>query len=502
MNKHRSLLFLAVLATSSGAFAQSNSITKLPESAISRATVEAQLRFLAADELMGRRTGSTGNMVAARYIAEQFRKLGLKTAPGQSDYYQPVPLQMVRPASYGSVSIGADSLAIGNQFVVLNGGQTNLGGETVYVGYGLNDGPDGYNGKDVKGKIVVAQVGSPDESGGAAMFSAAQRKRQLATEKGAVALVELYTNPTFPFASVGRYLSGEQISPVNPGAVTSVLPHIWVDNGKNQWAGLKDGSRQTRIRTSGRTQSMVNAVNVIGIIEGTDPKLKDEYVLLSAHFDHIGTAKKGAPNYNEADTIFNGARDNAMGTVALLSAAEALKAQPPKRSVIILAVTGEELGMIGSRYYADHPLIPLKQTIFNLNTDGAGYTDKTLISVIGLERTGAKAEIEAAAKAFGLGVFPEPAPEQNLFDRSDNVSFAAKGIPAPDLSPGFKKFDEELFKNYHQVSDNPETVDFDYLLKYSQAYTYAARLIANKTTRPKWSAGDKYEAAGKALYGY
>ena len=158
------------------------------------------------------------------------------------------------------------------------------------------------------------------------------------------------------------------------------------------------------------------------------------------------SANKVGLAYQPSDSIFNGARDNAMGVTAILEAAKALSQQRPNRSVLVLAFTGEEIGLLGSKYYAEHPLVPLKQTIFDLDTDGAGYSDTTIVSVIGLERTGAKAEIEAGAKAFGLGVFAEPAPEQGLFDRSDNVNFAIKGVPAPDFSPGFKAFDQEIAK--------------------------------------------------------
>jgi Zn-dependent M28 family amino/carboxypeptidase len=136
-----------------------------------------------------------------------------------------------------------------------------------------------------------------------------------------------------------------------------------------------------------------------------------------------------------------------------------------------------------------------------MNSDGAGYNDTTIVSVMGLERTGAKVEIETASKAFGLGVFADPSPEQGLFDRSDNVSFAKEGIPAPTFTPGFKEFTGDIMKYYHQVSDNPETIDFNYLLKFSQAYTYATRLIADRKVAPQWSAGDKYEPAAKKLYG-
>jgi Zn-dependent M28 family amino/carboxypeptidase len=185
----------------------------------------------------------------------------------------------------------------------------------------------------------------------------------------------------------------------------------------------------------------------------------------------------------------------------MLTAAKTLSLKPAKRSVLFIGYTAEEVGLLGSRYYSEHPLVPLNQCVFNLNSDGAGYSDKTLVSVIGLDRTNCKAEIEAGCNAFGLSVFGDPAPEQGLFDRSDNVSLAAKGIPAPDFSPGFKSFDGEIAKYYHQATDNPESIDFDYLLKFCQSFAYSARLIANKSVRPYWTAGDKYEPAAKALYG-
>jgi len=163
-------------------------------------------------------------------------------------------------------------------------------------------------------------------------------------------------------------------------------------------------------------------------------------------------------------------------------------------------LTAEEVGLLGSQYYANHPLLPLNKCIFNINSDGAGYNDTTIVAVMGLDRTGAKAEMETASKAFGLGIFADPSPEQGLFDRSDNVSFAKKGIPAPTFTPGFREFNGEIMKNYHQVSDNPETIDFNYLLKFSQAFTYAARLIADMPKAPQWIAGDKYEEAAKKLY--
>ncbi|RMF02007.1 MAG: M28 family peptidase, partial [Bacteroidetes bacterium] len=200
------------------------------------------------------------------------------------------------------------------------------------------------------------------------------------------------------------------------------------------------------------------------------------------------------------DSIFNGARDNAFGTTALLSAAKALALERPKRSIIILAVTGEELGLLGSAYYTEHPLVPLEQTIFNLNTDGAGYNDTGAVSIFGWKRTSTDETVETALNKFGLRVIPDPAPEQNLYDRSDNVSFAQKGVPALTFSPGFSEFDSSILAHYHQVSDEVDGLDFGYLTTYCQAFAHTARLIANRAARPTWTEGDKYYEAGKALY--
>ena len=475
----------------------------LPEFTMSRAEVEGHTRFLASDELQGRRTGEPGNRTAARYIAEQFRMLGLKpaaSADGQPTYFQPIAMERVQAATSAQMIVGKDTLRMGKELAVMTGGPADVSGEVIYAGYGLTDGDDGYKGRDVKGRIVVVQGGSPEAKGPGEIFRASGVKRKLATEKGAAALVELYSE-SIPWGFVNQYFSREQISLPASTTTTTPVAHLWINNANNQYKQLKEAGQTATLRTSGRPRMPAPSANVAGIIEGTDPRLKDEYVVLSAHFDHIGVGKQGGSPYQPADSIFNGARDNAFGTVSIMMAAKALMQERPKRSVLVLALTGEEVGLLGSNYYAEHPLVPLKQTIFDLNTDGAGYNDTTLISVIGLERTGAKAEIETAAKAAGLGVFAEPAPEQGLFDRSDNVSFAAKGIPAPTFSPGFKTFDEAIGKYYHQAIDNPESLDFNYVYRFCQAYANAARLIANRPTRPQWSAGDKYEAAGKSLYG-
>jgi len=484
---------LFAILVSSIAFAQS--FKKLPEVNITKAEVEMQMRFIASDELQGRRTGEQGNLVAARFIAEQFRMLGIKPAAGQADFLQPVLFAIQKMATIGMLIAGKDTLHVGKEMVILGSSAANFTADIVFVGYGL---PEDYK-TDVKGKIVVAQVGTPESKTPQEIFSASNDKRKLATEKGVKLLIELFT-AQIPWSFASRYFGNEKISLDN--GLGSAVPHLWVNGQQKKNVDLlKNGVTSATFQTSGREQIAVMSNNVVGVIEGTDPALKNEYIVVSAHLDHVGMGKKGGNTYTAADSIFNGARDNAFGTVAMLTAAKTLALKPAKRSILLIGYTGEEVGLLGSKYYADHPLVPLKQCVFNLNTDGAGYSDKTIVSVIGLDRTNCKPEIETACEAFGLGVFADPAPEQGLFDRSDNVSLAAKGVPAPDFSPGFKSFDGEIAKYYHQATDNPESIDFDYLLKFCQSFAHSARLIANKPITPYWIAGDKYEPAAKVLYG-
>ncbi|WP_439557178.1 M20/M25/M40 family metallo-hydrolase, partial [Dyadobacter sp.] len=475
-------LVLLFVFSASLAFSQKKTPT-LPEFNAKKSELEAHMRFLAADELMGRRTGEMGNLVAARYIAEQFRRLGLSAVAGtgtnNNTYFQRVPFEKMGVAASGEITADAQILKNGQDWILMNGGETNLKAPIVYASFGLEDAAkswDDYKGLDVKGKIVLVESGTPETQTPAEIIATSTEKRKLAAAKGAVAVIELFNAP-IPWNIVTRNFDREKISIAEEASAGSPsIPHAWVNGKEANFARALRGAKEVEFKSAGRKTQLVNSYNVAGLIPGSDPKLKDEYVLLSAHYDHVGVGKQGGQPFTTEDSIFNGARDNAFGVVALLTAAEALSKNPPKRSVLIVALTGEEVGLLGSKYYAAHPLLPLNKCIFNLNSDGAGYNDTTIVAVMGLDRTGARAEIEIASKAFGLGVFADPSPEQGLFDRSDNVNFAKAGIPAPTFTPGFKEFNGDIMKNYHQVSDNPETIDFNYLLKFSQAYTYTTRL--------------------------
>jgi Zn-dependent M28 family amino/carboxypeptidase len=250
------------------------------------------------------------------------------------------------------------------------------------------------------------------------------------------------------------------------------------------------------IKTDGKKEKTLVTQNVVGVLEGTDPKLKEEYIMYSAHYDHVGIGKPDAVG----DSIYNGARDNAIGTTAVLSMAKNIGKYPTKRSAVFIFFTGEEKGLLGSQYYVDHPILPLKKIVYGFNTDGGGYNNTKLATVIGLSRTTAKKHIVKGAATFGLEAIDDPAPEQGLFDRSDNVSFASKGVPAPTYSTGFDAFDDEINKYYHQAGDEADSLDYDYLLKFYQGYVLSGRLIANDPETPFWVKGDKYEAAANVLY--
>lgn len=493
MKKH-TFLGLGLLLAGLGVQAQQAETSAITES-ITQPQVEMHIRFLASDELQGRDTGSPGLQIAARYIANYFNAYEIAPPPGMDNYFQPVPLQKITAPQSGQLKIGDSTYSLTQDFLLIGGSNTDLNASVIYLNHGS---ADDLAKKDVKGKIVVVKAGMPGETSPQAWFYSAKEKRRILSEAGAKAVIELYNNPQLAWGILVNYLSGDQIQLGEATAEDNTIPHVWLQDAENKKLKqiVEAKKAQASLQVSGKENKQVMSQNVLGYIEGSDPELKKEVVLLSAHYDHVGITQ----GTTDADTIFNGARDNAVGTAAIMMAAKYFSQNPPRRSILIAAWTAEEKGLLGSSWYSENPVVPLNQTVYNLNIDGAGYNDTTKVTVIGLERTAAEQDLIAAAQAFGLEAIQDPVPEQNLFDRSDNVNFAKKGVPAPTFSPGVTAFDDEIMKYYHQVTDNPESINFNYITAYSRAYALAAQMVANAGEAPFWKAGDKYEEAGNTLY--
>jgi len=497
---------LFCLGLSTTVFAQEVAVDKaLPEFSFNTLDLAGEMHFLASDFLQGRRTGSLGNEIAANYIASQLRAYGY--APiNDGSFFQPVPLMKTASPESGALTVGDKTYEQMGDLLIMRGPAASISdADVVFANYGWVDAETDHNDYeklDVKGKIVITRAGIPGDVSQAGVFKGIRGKADMAAAAGAVGIFEMYSLP-FPWGSFKGYLGGERMG-LDSGQPSATIPYGMIkteDGFLEMLTKKKKGLKGGAMSSAGMQVERIASMNVGGILPGTDPELKDEYMIVTAHFDHVGVGAQGGGAYTEQDSIFNGARDNAFGTISLLACARAFAERPTRRPVIMLAVTGEEMGLLGSKWYSEHPLVPLEKTIFNFNTDGAGYDDKTGISLIGSNRTGIDPQVQAAAEAFGKKVISDPAPEQGLFDRSDNVSFAAKGVPALSFSPGITGFSDELFKYYHQVTDNPETIDMEYLREYCQAFTLAARLIADRDVKPYWVEGDKYREAGDKLYG-
>ncbi|MFQ3212903.1 MAG: aminopeptidase YwaD [Marivirga sp.] len=486
-------LSLSLLAFLFVAVAYAQSDNELTVQTVTKDKIEGHIHFLAADELRGREVGTPEIDIAAKYISTSFMKYGVK--PINGSFFQNVPMvKNVPPQSY-SVSINNVVVSADNM-MRMNGADMEHKSAFVFVNYGTED---DFKKVIAEGKIIVAMAGTEEDQGMRAAFGARAAKIALAKAAGAAGLVELFNEQPAQWDGYKEYFSHGSVSlgSNETQAEAEDFFLIWaIDAESKIKQALKLKMSTAEVTISASQSITVNSKNVVGVVEGTDAKLKDEFIIYSAHYDHNGV---GAPN-EEGDSIYNGARDNAVGVVTVMSAAENIAKYPTKRSALFILFTAEEKGLLGSKYYVENPLLPLNQMVYCFNSDNGGYNDTSLATIVGLERTTAAKHIKTASTAFGLKAIDDPAGEQGLFDRSDNVNFAKVGIPAPTFSLGFSAFDEEIMKYYHQTADNPDNMDYVYLEKFFKAYVLACRLIANDPTTPFWTEGDKYYEAGKTLY--
>lgn len=486
----KTLFFIAFLFCGFATLAQSD--VQMVEETVSRSNIEGHIYFLADDLLKGRQTGTPELKIAATYLATQLRSYGVKPDPATGSYFQAMPMQKNFPPATMELTVNGQKM---ENAVAMSQGNVDFSGTMVYMGFGLEA---DYQDVDVKGKVVIVKAGNEEGGGAQQAFSLIGDKTALAQKNGAIGVIEFIDTNDQIWGFIDHQFNEPRVGLASSEDEEDSIPFLWVkDTGGTIAAGLWQKNPEGSFTMTKKAAEKLDSYNVVGWVEGSDPKLKEEFIIYSGHYDHVGI---GTPDAT-GDTIYNGARDNAVGVTTVLSMAENLAKYPTKRSALFILFTGEEMGLLGSRYYVENPILPLNKMVYCFNSDNAGYNDTSLATIIGLPRTTAADHIKNACKQFGLTAVDDPAPEQGLFDRSDNVNFARVGIPAPTFSLGFTAFNGDVTKYYHRPGDEADNIDYEYMEKFFKSYVLAGRLIGNDPVTPTWTAGDKYEEASKELYG-
>ena len=507
---------------------------------ISGDRIRAHVKFLSSDLLEGRGPGSRGGELAAAYIATEFALFGLKPAGDNGTYFQMVPLVGVTTEPEATVEAqgGGKQLQFRwlDDFVGATAQQkpdARIDGDVIFVGHGIVAPEfhwDDFKGVDVRGKILVLFTNEPPADdpkffGGKALtyYGRWTYKYEEATRRGAQAVFIIHTTPNAGYSyAVVRSSWGREDGQVRVQPGQNALGFAgWLSQdagnkllalaGHNvdemlRLAESRDfhpmplgihirGDFPTRLRD-------IRSSNVVGIVEGSDPVLKKQAVVYTAHWDHLGV---GTPV--NGDAIYNGAVDNGTGCGIILETAQDWAALPdkPKRSAIFLAVTGEEEGLLGSAYYAAHPFIPVGRTALDLNYDALFPAGRVRdVSAAGGERTTVWPVVEEVARRMNLTIKPDAHPEQGSYYRSDHFSFANAGVPAFSIDEGTDfvgkpaDFGEKLFEDYnehhyHQPSDEfHEDWDFSGLAQMVRFGMEVGIAVANESRLPTWRAGDEF----------
>ncbi len=515
--------------------------------AISPENILNHIKKLASDEFEGRAPGSKGEELTVKYLTEQFRALGL--APGNPDgtYVQKVPLVEITADPKMKLEFSGAAARIApkyqDDYVAWTKrvtASTAMDAEMIFVGYGVQAPEfqwDDFKGVDVKGKVIVVLVNDPPLPGakvfgGKAMtyYGRWTYKFEKAAEKGAAGCLIIHeTGPAgYPWEVVRNSWGRGQFDLVTPdknmgrvaveGWMTWELAEKVFKSAGKDLAALKKlaVTREFKPVPLGlhaklafeNTLRIVDSKNVVAKLPGSDAKFKNEYVIYCAHWDHFGIGPEV-----KGDKIYNGAVDNASGTAALLEMAHAYKqlAVPPRRSVLFLAVTAEEQGLLGSAYYAKRPLYPLAHTAAVVNMDAMNVLGKTsdIISV-GLGSSTLDEIVIAEAKAQGRVVKPDAEPEKGFFYRSDHFPFAKEGVPAFDPGDGteyvgkpadwgMKMREKYTSEDYHKPSDDVKADwDLSGLVQDSQLCFMVGYRVANNAMMPEWKPGTEFKAKREA----
>jgi len=501
---------------------------------VDTAALDAHLRFLASDLLEGRAPATRGGRLAAAYVAAQFQTLGLEPAGANGTYFQPVALVGMTPQpafSWGKPGTAPDTLAYRDAFVAWAErpeADVSATGEVVFVGYGIRAPEwqwDDFKGADLRGKVLLMLVNDPGLVDTTIFlgkiltyYGRWTYKLEEAARQGAAGAVLIHTteSATYPWEVVRGSWSVEQFKLDQPQS-PSLAFAAWVTESSARGALTKVGLNldsltraaarrdfhpvPTGLTAAVRIHSALRRVeseNVAARLPGaggrSDPRLASQAVLLTAHWDH-----KGIGPVVRGDSIYNGAEDNASGVAALLGAAKALTQLPrPARSILFVATTAEESGLLGSEAYVQHPLVPLAQTAAVLNLDVTNVRGATRdIGALGMDRSTLGPVFETAARAESLKVGSQPDVRGSFF-RSDHFPFARAGVPALSIKPGIDfvgrpqgwgEEQENIYnqQRYHQPSDEYQpTFRYAGLAQEVRVTVRTARAIANDPTMPRW----------------
>jgi Zn-dependent M28 family amino/carboxypeptidase len=505
--------------------------------------IRAHVRFLSDDLLEGRGTGQRGGDIAAEYIATQFALYGLKPVGDNGTYMQKVPMVGITPQPATTFALvpakgGANDLKPLDQYVAYDQtqqAQSDVNAEIVYVGYGI-EAPeynwDDYKGTDVKGKVLLMLVNEPPSDDtkffkGKALtyYGRWTYKYEQAARKGAVGAILIHRTDmaSYPWEVVRNSNSGEK-SFLKLDGTPRLKVASWIQLDVAKQLAANSGMDLDKMMSDAQSRDfhpatlpvklkarMVSKIrpfesnNVIGRLPGLDNKLKDEAVLYTAHYDHLGIRPE-----MPGDNIYNGANDNATGCGILLELAHvfSLASQRPRRSILFASVTAEEQGLLGSEYLGKHPPVPASKIMLDLNYDDIpplGAPEE--VEVSGSERTTFYPTVQALAKEFRLNIRPDARPEAGHYYRSDHFSLARVGIPAFSVNEGMKykghdaawgmqQADEFTAKHYHQPSDeyHPE-MDFTgdaAMARFGFALGWQAATMPGTIG---WEKGDEFEAA-------
>ena len=506
---------------------------------------EAHMNLLASDLLAGRDTGSIGHDFAALYIASELQKYGVKPAGNDNSYYQNIPFKqsVVEPDSPKlSVSNGQDTVDfpyLDNMLMWADMNQTDsqVQGELVFVGFGI-DAPylnySDFDDVDVKGKIAVVLRGMPSNFPSEEGAHYRSQSRKALTAKGAIGIISVQTpvmEAMFAFEKGKFYARVPSTKWIHPnGDVHNASPQIRtsvtlsIEAGKKLFAmadmdlsaifddianNVKPVAKVMGLTAKASLKSkhsQTESPNVVGVLEGSDPTLKNEYVILTAHSDHIGVSQHSV----KKDKINNGAMDNASGVSTLLEIAYELHkaSKKPKRSIIFAFVTGEEKGLLGSEYYAHYSTFPIKQIVANVNLDMPILTYRTdEVVVYGAQHSSLKKSVDKALNLHKMNLIPDPTPQQAFFVRSDQYSLVKKGVPAVYLKPGAKESgsNEKMVSNadfrkqhYHQPSDDLNLpIDYEWAAKFVDINLAIAESIANTEQTPAWNEDSFFKTFAK-----